>query len=578
MPSSREMSTSTEHGMLTKDEAVLPPVAHEDDAPKPEEVSSCMQRLTNAVLSVKTIYLPSEVVDYVVDIFAQRNTVEPGDVLDLDSLTPAVGVNKRELGTLSLICRYWAKRSRPHLFRQTTIRSLTDLDTLVQIMKHQVIDDLPSVLDCLRNVSVLQSGAWSLPWLHHVYSRLSESADRRISLSLSLDNTYVVHDASSPDTTRFAPRSLSTHLPRTIPGDTYHFQALELSNLRFRRVADLLALLHHTTIVRDVTCRNVQFEDMTIPIRRTVQRAPERELFIVTVSCCGQASFEVDLAFTILATKGAKRCGLEAETWKTISKIVLAMFSSGEGWSKRLAVLSINEGIEFQFEAEEGHIMTHIVSIGLSQVEHATGSSSFISSVNITVHEERHTSLGQVKSWNWSLLDEVLSVLTPSPHLLLKIESKHVFRWLLSAITDRKVLARTYDFYTRSRRSAEIDVRFAGDTSTPLSKDGSVISVQYVHGMPSEYPLGTRMVPLTVCQRFELLFCRYTWEKQFFLLRVLHSVDSGSVNSEGDALQASLFNNDSSFAGLDQDALLAKAAEAFGSVDAFIETCQFPED
>ena len=601
MTPSRENIATIQQYTHTSTRDVLSPT--DEHIPlKSVEVSASIQRKADILVVpqvIETIYLPSEVVDYILEILAQRTIGDPGDVLDESVLPPAVEVDRHELGTLSLICRYWAKRTRPHLFRQTTIRSLSDLNSLIQIIQHTAISDLPPVIDCLRIVNVLQSGAWSLPWLHHVYSRLSELTIHHLSLSLFLDDTYVIRDSSNPDSTRFAPRSLSTHLPRTIPGDSYHFQTLELSNLRFRRVADLLSLLHHATIVQNVACRNVQFEDANIPIRGTApRRAPERGLFIVAVSRCGQASFEVDLAFAILATKSAKRCGLEAGVWMTISKIVLSMFPSGDGWNKRLAVLSIQEGIqfsfilcyrdktnrafsagiEFQFEAEEGPTMTHIVSIGLGQVGHAAGSNSFISSVNITVHEERQASLEQVKSWNWSLLDEVLSALTHSPIFLLKIECKQVFKWLLAGVADHKVLARTYHSYARSRLSGEIDIRFAGNTCTPLSKNGSTTSIQEVLQMSSEYPLGTRMVPLTVCQRFELLFCRFTWEKQFFLLRALHLVDSGLVASEGDTLRASLSDNDSSFAGLDQDALLLKAAEVFGSVDAFIETCQFPED
>lgn len=324
----------------------LPAVNGRDANRVSEEVSSRMQLPANPVSRIiGTTSLPSEVVDYIVEILAHRNHYEPGDVLDLGSLTPAVEVSRRELGALSLTCRYWAIRCRPHLFKKTTIRSIADLGTLIQTLKHFTIDGLPSVSDCLHSVDVLQSGAWTLPWLHHVQSRLSEASASRLSLSLILNDTYMDDNTSASHIARFAPRSLSANLPRTIPGENYHFQSLELTNLRFRRVADLLSLLHHITVVQDVTCHNVQFQDAIIPLPRNAQRAPERELFIVTISSCGEARFEVDLVFTILSTKSAKRCRLEAEAWKGISDIILSLFPSGKGWRKRLAVLTINEGM-----------------------------------------------------------------------------------------------------------------------------------------------------------------------------------------------------------------------------------------
>lgn len=222
--------------------------------------------------------------------------------------------------------------------------------------------------------------------------------------------------------------------------------------------------------------------------------------------------------------------------------------------------------------------MTHTVLIGLNDIERAASSSSVISFVKVTVHEERQVCLEEVQRWKWSLLDAALSALTPPPMISLQVESKSIFKWLLNDVAAHKLLPRIYDTRARPQGSGKIDVTFAGNTSALLSMDGSRTSVEEVLRMPSEYPLGRRMVSLTIGQRFELLFCRYIWEKQFFLLRALHLVDSGLADTEGDALQASLSDNDTNLASLNRDALLSKAEEVFGSVEAFMETCEFSED
>ena len=285
--------------------------------------------------------LPSEIVDYIVEIIAWRKVSDAFDIHEED-VPPIVFANKQELGLLSLTCRYWAKRCRPHIFKHAILHSLGELHALVDILEHAKLDDIPSVLDCLERVYVVQTGRWTVPWLHHVYAALRGCIHRYIPIYLTLDDTYILSDTNTSGG-QYAPRLLSAHLPKTIPGDAYHFYSLELSNLRFRRVPDLLSLLHNITVVREVTCTNVQFGDPAMPTRRT--RASERELFLATVSRCGSAEFEIDLAFAILSPKSVKRLELDADTWSDIRTIMLSVFPTTDGWRKQLAVLPIHEGL-----------------------------------------------------------------------------------------------------------------------------------------------------------------------------------------------------------------------------------------
>lgn len=224
-------------------------------------------------------------------------------------------------------------------------------------------------------------------------------------------------------------------------------------------------------------------------------------------------------------------------------------------------------GVELGFEHEDGPTQTHKVVVKFEQSDGVHGARTFISSVQITLNEESALSLEQIKPWNWSLLDQALSKLDYNPNISIKVETKSVFEWLLTRVAANAMLAQTHQRYERPRGPGKLEICFAGNVSTPLSKDGMGTTVQEVINMPTEYTLGDRTVSLSLVQKFDMLFCRYPWDRQLFLLRALCLADSGVQNSESDGDISPAVDD------IAQQVLQAKAVEIFGSINAFMQTC-----
>ncbi|KIP03938.1 hypothetical protein PHLGIDRAFT_15542 [Phlebiopsis gigantea 11061_1 CR5-6] len=106
-----------------------------------------------------------------------------------DSLEFSLRLFKRQLGTLSLVCRYWAKRVRPQIFNPISIPFRKDLDQLLEFLDYNGLVK-PS------------TGPWATPWLHHLQRELDRSRralkhnSRAFPLVITLQNSSVIYPQS----------------------------------------------------------------------------------------------------------------------------------------------------------------------------------------------------------------------------------------------------------------------------------------------------------------------------------------------------------------------------------------------
>lgn len=220
-------------------------------------------------------------------------------------------MDKRQLGACSLVCRYWFQRCRPHIVGSLKIRSAQDLDDLLSMIRSLLTSRFPlgspvlAMAKAMNELIIVQSGAWSKPWLHDVTDRVFFNS---LLLRPFLDIRLVIEDAyipnsSSPTGPKHAPSSLSTYLPRSVPGVFFRFIDLDLSNLCFRRPLDLVRMVNDVPTLYRVSCTKIAFtEDIEAPLPQRVWR-PHPNLVSVNAFQCGGFGFEVRMLFMFLLSR-----------------------------------------------------------------------------------------------------------------------------------------------------------------------------------------------------------------------------------------------------------------------------------
>lgn len=170
---------------------------------------------------------------------------------------PQSSLSPAELCACSLVCREWAKRFRPVIFEHIPLYSRTQLDRLFALLDSPPAAN-PSLRECVRTMSVEMTGEWTSPWIHRA-SALAMNLGLEIRVMLS--GIYV----ASPDlpNDRFAPKSLSTCLPRTLPVSLYRtISQLVLNDLHFRDAWDFLLLVADLPAVAALECHRVAFREV----------------------------------------------------------------------------------------------------------------------------------------------------------------------------------------------------------------------------------------------------------------------------------------------------------------------------
>lgn len=166
-----------------------------------------------------------------------------------------ISISKPQLGTCSLVCRYWAKLCRPHMFRTLRLRSRDDLYRFVQFTDAPSLVT-PSLADCVRFIKVKHTSHSTEPWLHLIRAVITARPNIFLNPGVKL---YLKDDETGPSESKRSRRPLYTSLPRAVPGAMYLFYSIKLRNVRFEYVDDLLRLFRDCSSAAWIECSHAVF-------------------------------------------------------------------------------------------------------------------------------------------------------------------------------------------------------------------------------------------------------------------------------------------------------------------------------
>ncbi|KAJ3559787.1 hypothetical protein NM688_g129 [Phlebia brevispora] len=159
------------------------------------------------------------------------------------------GMNKRDLGHISLVCRRWAHTIQPWVFKIVTLRSYEDMKTLIAFLRHPQsrISKYIEYLDASPSFNPYPY----LPWIHHVPAAFNPVLSGIITISLVL---------KGPLPARKFVKSVCDTLPRSISWCFSGIETLRLEAVHFRNLGDLVRLPRELPSLRRVFCSNVTWE------------------------------------------------------------------------------------------------------------------------------------------------------------------------------------------------------------------------------------------------------------------------------------------------------------------------------
>lgn len=232
----------------------------------------------------------------------------------------AIRLEKRILGNMSLVCRYWAQRVRERIFGNLELRSRNDFCQLLSFLDSPT-SIKPSISDCLYTIRVLQTGTWEVPWLHRMRAELLAHATELRIFIITLESTSVRYNEEIP---MYAPSTLSALLPRSLPNTVYPFQTLNLDNLRFRCISDLVRLIDSTPSA------HLMLTNITIVQPKPwapVVRRRRRYLGGITIGCSGSTADQAEIAcFVMWHLRGDLR--IDLPVWNSSRNLATSWLSS----------------------------------------------------------------------------------------------------------------------------------------------------------------------------------------------------------------------------------------------------------
>lgn len=224
------------------------------------------------------------------------------------------------LGDLSLVCRYWAQVCRPAMFKVLTLRSGNDLDNLILLLSSSTpIPQVPPMADCLECIQTVQKGPWKSPWVHRIPSIQRYTTHE-------LDIRVQVQGVKDPVTDGL----WNALIPRTLPPSLFLLRALDISDVRFRRVDDFLSTVRDLPNLEQLECWSISFDHESIPRRRAFRRRyqasqPVRGLE-VSVNECKGPQMEKELMFTLLFEVCHRRCRFSnSRPWYAFRGLIMAL-------------------------------------------------------------------------------------------------------------------------------------------------------------------------------------------------------------------------------------------------------------
>lgn len=266
--------------------------------------------------------LPVEIFDIVIQAFTEWPTFRPH---------LGVGMSKKEIRSHSLVCHQWARRCRYWAFASLSIDSRDAFDAFLRLIDTaDDMDDIPSLAECIQELDMVHTGPWTVPWFHNI---LRELQARDIDLDpecifLEMREAYVL--GSEPGATaKYAPRSLSTSLPRTIPRTLFSHSVMKLADLRFRSVANLLRLIDDQGDLVIIEWKRITFDEgVTVPPPRQRRRRAWYGMETITISEWSNVEMELGIMFLLAAEKVPANLLLPLDLWASMTSATRALVPS----------------------------------------------------------------------------------------------------------------------------------------------------------------------------------------------------------------------------------------------------------
>lgn len=173
-----------------------------------------------------------------------------------------VKAEKNELGRCALVCKYWAKHCQARIFRQITLRSLEDRNSLISFLESPVSHISHYLSEVVAPVEIRPPA----PWVH-----LLPSSFEGRKLFLEVEARLDLHNQPPPRTPL---RSIHHSVPRSLPSEfSSDIRYLCLSNTQFRRFTDFIHLLAELKNLRDLDCVSVSWPG-DVPFLRRARTKP----------------------------------------------------------------------------------------------------------------------------------------------------------------------------------------------------------------------------------------------------------------------------------------------------------------
>ncbi|KIP03638.1 hypothetical protein PHLGIDRAFT_229307 [Phlebiopsis gigantea 11061_1 CR5-6] len=468
--------------------------------------------------------IPSEVIDHIVSKF--RMWHEQFFFHDI------VGAEKNELGNLSLTCKHWARRCRPHLFSSISIRNKDDLLELLSLVDSSAAKRVkPSMLQCLQRLDLSVEGPpWPQPWLHLAHAEIIKRKKALQVISpeyigdLNVRSFFGRYPPPLQDNEDaqlehlgYAPLSWCTSLPRSLPSFVFRIQELELSCLRFRAPTFLIRLLQSVHSVQTLKCKSLQFDDWPEASYQLADRLGKgpSSLCEMSIQQCGSVVQDAELL--LFVSRSQLRCGSfqgvfkHFTGWDALRQIVRSILqpetsaeielrAPAQQWSRQDDCSLSVEQTYYRTETGSDYASRHAVSVtfkfhppSASTVTDMVRSLYFDFTDNYTVSD--------AQAVDWTSVEEAALALQPTKTIGFITRSLSVFLWLLDAIPSGKILAKLYI-------GGKMFVNYVKPTRTLCDSDGiRGISLGAVLAMPIKHTIDGQAITLNRSQLAGLALC-----------------------------------------------------------------------
>ena len=313
---------------------------------------------------------------------------------------------------------------------------------------------------------------------------------------------------------------LAASLPRTLPGSTFPFAELNLVDVHFQKVNDLVRVIRDLSELQVLHCQKISFEDATIvngvvPRRREVSGPAYRSLEVGAKDCGGH-EMEKELMFCLVSRTVQRRYTfkpLGEIIWQAFKDVFLALKMQGQGimtleceyFCGVLPLLSYMKPLRRLCQARGPSIIFR--DRGLYDLRIKQGRRAAIS-VSLSLENKDI----ELDVCDWDAIETAVIGLSSAQVLNLAAMHKTSFKTLLEAILGGKIL-------TRLHRLGRLDLEWYPPNG------GMSVSIHDLVAIPVDHNADGRSVTLTPSERVDLMLCKNEEEKVSTLRTIFESRD-----------------------------------------------------